>query len=200
MRKWSFGRPPRQNRAPKSKSRSKPKPRPQPNPRPSPPNPSLDHDDSPALTSLERHARKCSVCSRPHREHIEEAFLQWRSPDTIMRRWDIKTRTANYHHAHAFNLFALRNRNLQWPRETSSRMPTPRASGPGTSSCAIRDLAHSNEDGRWVRPTHKSQVIVSTQGLPGGAGLPASQTALPAYTQPEAILIASQLLNSDANH
>src|SRR5580704_13051814 len=116
MRKWSFGRPPRQNRAPKSKSRSKPKPRPQPNPRPSPPNPSLDHDDSPALTPLERHARKCSVCSRPHREHIEEAFLQWRSPDTIMRRWDIKTRTANYHHAHAFNLFALRNRNLQWPR------------------------------------------------------------------------------------
>jgi hypothetical protein len=74
----------------------------------------LDENHSPDLTAIERHSRKCSICCHPYREYIEEAFLQWRSPDTIMRCWDIKAKTTIYHHAHALNLFGPRTRNLQY--------------------------------------------------------------------------------------
>jgi len=38
------------------------------------------HEDDSELTDIERHSRKCSICSHPHREYIEEAVLQWRGP------------------------------------------------------------------------------------------------------------------------
>jgi outer membrane biosynthesis protein TonB len=135
-----------------------------------------EQDESPELTAAERHARKCSICSHPHREVIEQAFLQWRSPDTIKHAWDISSRTAIYRHAHAFNLFALRNRNLQFAlgniiEEADNHNPTTR-----DVLNAIRILAHVNEEGRWVPPTTKSEVIFSTQRLPAVAGLPACRS------------------------
>ncbi len=212
----------------KSKSRPKSKPRPQPNPRPSPSSASLDalkpaltgtspfpepdqplvevqeleHDDSPALTSLERHARKCSVCRHPKREYIDEAFLQWRSPQTIMHCFDIKSQTTLYHHAHVHKLFAQRNRNLQFALANIIEGADTRHFTTGEILDAVRALAHINEDGRWIHPTAKSEVVVSTQRLPTGqAVVPTSQAALPPYTQPEPILIASPPgLETDANH
>jgi hypothetical protein len=158
-----------------------------------------DPGDSPEPTPLERHARKCSICNHPHREYIEEAFLQWRSPDTIKRCWNLQSRTNIYHHAHAFNLFALRNRNLQLSlgniiEDTDNHRFTTR-----DILHAIRVLAHVNEDGRWTRPTHKSEVTYSMQRLPAVAGLPVHPNALRAVAgEPE--LIATQILNTDATH
>jgi hypothetical protein len=160
----------------------------------------LDEVDSPEPVPLERHTRKCSICNHPHREYIEEAFLQWRSPDTIKRCWDLQSRTAIYHHAHAFNLFALRNRNLQL---SFGNIIEDADNHPFTTRDilhAIRVLAHVNEDGRRVHPTHKSEVIYSAQRLPAVAGLPAYPKALPTGQVTEPILTATQILNTDANH
>ena len=144
--------------------------------------------ERPKPTPLQRHARKCSICKHPYRQEIEESFLHWRSPQTIMHCFDIKTETAIYHHAHAFNFFALRNRNLQSAlANVVETIDTCDFSG-AEMLHAVRALAHVTEDGRWIHPTSKSEFMYSMQrlpagaGLPTGQGLPASQPALPAHT------------------
>ena len=144
--------------------------------------------ERPKPTPLQRHARKCSICKHPYRQEIEESFLHWRSPQTIMHCFDIKTETAIYHHAHAFNFFALRNRNLQSAlANVVETIDTCDFSG-AEMLHAVRALAHVTEDGRWIHPTSKSEFMYSMQRLPAGAGLPtgqglqAAQPALPAHT------------------
>ncbi len=152
----------------------------------------------PEPTFLQRHARKCAICKHPYRQEIEESFLHWRSPQTIMHCFDIKTETSIYHHAHAFNFFAQRNRNLQ--SALANIVETiDTCDFTGTEMLqAVRSLAHLSEDGRWIHPTSKSEFMYSMQRLPAGqAALPAAQPALPAHTNTlpaaagEPILIAS---------
>ena len=173
-------------------------------------NQDLAPDDA-GPTPLERHTRKCAICNHPHREYIEEAFLQWRSPDTIKRCWELQSRTTIYHHAHAFNLFALRTRNLHLALGNIIEGADDQGFTASHILHAIRFLAHVNEDGRWTNPTHKSEVTYSMQrlpavaGLPAGVGRPALPSALPtaeslsAHSNSEPKLIATQLLNIAAN-
>jgi hypothetical protein len=184
---------------PKSKSRPKTKSHRKSNSRPSPAPPAenedLEQEDLSELTSAERHSRKCYICNHPDREYIEEAFVQWRSPATIMRRWDIQAKTTIYHHAHAFNLFALRNRNLQYALGNIIEDADTRHFTPAEILDSVRALAHMNEDGRWIHPTSKSEVLFSSQRLPAG------QAGLPPYPSREPILIATAPeLKNDANH
>jgi hypothetical protein len=158
-------------------------------------NEDLEQEDLSGLTLAERHSRKCYICNHPDREYIEEAFLQWRSPDTIMRRWDIKAKTTIYHHAHALNLFGPRTRNLQYALGNIIENADFQGFTPKDILHAIRALAHMNEDGRWIHPTSKSEVLFSSQRLPAGqAGLPTRQAS-----QPILIATAPELKN-DANH
>jgi hypothetical protein len=95
-----------------------------------------------------------------------------------MNCFGIKTETTIYHHAHAFNLFALRNRNLQSAlcniiEDIDTRDFTGRE-----MLDAVRALAHLTADGRWIHHTSKSEVMYSMQRLP--AALPAHSKALPA--------------------
>jgi hypothetical protein len=154
-------------------------------------------DESTGPTPLERHARKCTICRHPERQQIDESFLHWRSPQTIMHCFGIKTETTIYHHAHAFNLFALRNRNLQSAlcniiEDIDTRDFTGRE-----ILDAVRALAHLTADGRWIHHTSKSEVMYSMQRLPAVAGLPAvaelptAHAALPAHSNGDEILIAS---------
>jgi hypothetical protein len=159
----------------------------------------LDEDDS-GLSAIERHSRKCSICRHPERQSIDEAFLHWRSPHTIMHCFGILSETTIYRHAHAFDFFALRNRNLQSAlgnviEEIDKRVFT------GTEMLnAVRALAQLNEDGRWISPTSKSEIVYSMQRLPAVAGPPAPQACVPAVTRSEPILIGSRpLLENGAN-
>jgi hypothetical protein len=144
--------------------------------------PAFDEDDSPELSFVERHARKCSVCRHPYRQGIDESFPHWRSPQTIMNCFGIKTETTIYHHAHAFNFFALRNRNLQSAfANIIEDVDTCHFTGSEMLD-AVRALAHLTEDGRWIHPASKSEFMYSMQRLPAGAVLPAAQAALSAHT------------------
>jgi hypothetical protein len=155
--------------------------------------------EGPEPTPLERHTRKCSICKHPHRQYIEEAFLQWRSPDTIKRCWDLQSRTTIYHHAHAFNLFTLRSRNLQLALGNMIEDADNQGFTASHILHAIRFLAHISEDGRWTHATHKSEVTYSMQRLPAMPGLPAGK-GQPAHLNAEPTLIATQILNTDATH
>ena len=164
-----------------------------------------DEDDGP--TPLERHTRKCAICKHPGREFIEEAFLQWRSPDTIKRLWDLHSRATIYHHAHAFNLFALRTRNLQLCLGNIIEDADNQGFTATHILHAIRFLAHVNEDGRWTHPIHKSEVTYSVNHLPAAPGLPVGQVRLsthpnapPTDELSEPKLIATQLLNIVPTH
>ena len=149
-------------------------------------------DESTGPDPLERHARKCSICRHPERQQIDESFLHWRSPQTIMHCFGIKTETTIYHHAHAFNLFALRNCNLQSAlcniiEDIDTRDFTGRE-----ILDAVRALAHLTADGRWIHHTSKSEVMYSMQRLPAAqAALPTAHAALPAHSNGDEILIAS---------
>ncbi len=134
----------------------------------------LDVDDS-ALPSIERHSRKCNICRHSERQSIDEAFLHWRSPATITHCFGIPSETTIYAHAHAFNLFAQRKRNLQSALGNIIEDLELRHFAGSEMLDAIRALAHINENGRWVHPASKSEVIYSMQRLP------AAQTAQPAY-------------------
>jgi hypothetical protein len=150
-----------------------------------------NRDQSAALTFIKHHSRKCSICRHPERQQIDESFLHWRSPQTIMHCFGIKTETTIYRHAHAFNFFALRNRNLQSALcNIIENIDTRDFSGREMLD-AVRALAHLTADGRWIHPTSKSEVMYSMQRLPAAAGLPAHTNAHPAVAD-EPILIASR--------
>lgn len=59
---------------------------------------------------LSMHAAKCSICRHPQRAEIESDFLDWVGAWTIVREYGLGSHTAVYRHAHAFGLFARRDR------------------------------------------------------------------------------------------
>ncbi len=110
---------------------------------------------------LERHQRLCEVCKHPARFLIQEAFLQWTSPEVIMKKYGLKSRATIYNHAHAFQLFARRDRTLRFALghmiEQADRV-----------NVTARDViqaaytySHINDDGLWVQPASKSEIVVS---------------------------------------
>jgi hypothetical protein len=108
--------------------------------------------------SLKYHRLRCEICRHALCQHIEEAFLQWRSPKVIMHCFGIKAETTIYHHAHALGLFSRRNQNLSQAlaniiEEVDTLNPTT-----GDILRAIYALAHINSEGQWVHPANKSEV------------------------------------------
>jgi len=120
---------------------------------------------------LKYHRLRCEICRHALCQQIEEAFLQWRSPKTIMHCFRVKTETSIYHHAHAFGLFDLRDQNL---RLALGNIIEDADTLPITAQDVLRavySLAHINDQGKWVHPTNKSEVVVSanrTSATPSG--------------------------------
>jgi len=111
-----------------------------------------------------------------------------------MKCWEISSKTTIYHHAHAFNLFALRNRNLQFALGNIIEDADKRYFYPKDILDAVRALAHLNEDGRWIHPTSKSEVIFSTQRLP------ADRQARRAVAGQPILIATDPGLKNDATH
>jgi hypothetical protein len=110
--------------------------------------------------SLAQHERCCSICNHPERDTIEEAFLQWRSPQHLWCEFKLPSRTSIYRHAHAVGLFDKRSRNLRSALEhiiEDAERVKPTAEG---VIQAIRAYTRVNRAGEWIDPpTH---VVVSS--------------------------------------
>jgi hypothetical protein len=116
---------------------------------------------------FERHSRKCLVCSHPDRDAIEGEFIRWRSPEKIVRDYNITDRNSIYRHAHATNLFAERRRHvarvLESYLETIDDNP-PADFDPVTR--AVRVYAHLNANGAWFEPLRKVHITHSQSPAP----------------------------------
>jgi hypothetical protein len=117
---------------------------------------------------LERHSRRCMVCSHPDRDAIEGEFIRWRSPHKIARDYAIADRNSIYRHAHATNLFEERRRQigrvLESYLETIDDCP-PADFDPVTR--AVRVYAHLNANGAWVEPPRTLRILTSREPWPG---------------------------------
>jgi len=117
---------------------------------------------------LERHSRRCMVCSHPDRDAIEGEFIRWRSPHKIARDYAIADRNSIYRHAHATNLFEERRRQigrvLESYLETIDDCP-PADFDPVTR--AVRVYAHLNANGTWIEPQRTLRILTSREPWPG---------------------------------
>jgi hypothetical protein len=120
---------------------------------------------------LERHSRRCMVCSHPDRDAIEGEFIRWRSPHKIARDYAIADRNSIYRHAHATNLFEERRnqigRVLESYLETIDDCP-PADFDPVTR--AVRVYAHLNANGAWVEPPRTLRILTSREPWPDPHG------------------------------
>ncbi|HKW89185.1 MAG TPA: hypothetical protein VJN21_10565 [Candidatus Acidoferrales bacterium] len=116
---------------------------------------------------LKRHSRKCAICRHPEREMIEELFIHWHSPHSIVRFIDDVYEddgemnwVAIYRHAYAFGLDDIRRRNLRHFFENildDCGDATPTIAG---VLAAARALGCVTEDGRWVEP--EKRILMTT--------------------------------------
>jgi hypothetical protein len=111
-------------------------------------------------SNIHRHESQCSVCRHPEREAIEQEFVHWLSPRATAEDFEIDFR-AIYRHAHACNLFAVRNRNIRFvlshSLERAEHAVTPT---PADLNRMVRTFTRVNDDGQWIEPP--AQVIVSS--------------------------------------
>ncbi len=63
--------------------------------------------------SVGRHRRNCAICAHPECLEIETEFVAWRSPASLVEQFGLTNRASIYRHAHAYGLFAKRQRNVR---------------------------------------------------------------------------------------
>ncbi|MFZ0522171.1 MAG: hypothetical protein WAL95_14195 [Candidatus Acidiferrales bacterium] len=110
---------------------------------------------------LARHRGHCEICNHPACSFIQEAFLQWVSPATIMKKYDLKSRATIYHHAHAFNLFELRDNTLRYALGHIIEQADCVTVTARDVIQAVYTYSHVNDHGLWVQPESRSEVVVS---------------------------------------
>ncbi len=124
-----------------------------------------------------RHSRKCSICRRKDRKDIEDAYLRWRSPGSIMREFRLAHHSVIYRHAHATGLAAQRKANLHTALEyiiEKAESVEPTASA---VIAAIRICAQM--DGLWTEPPRTYIVIHKNANEAARPGPPASKLPPP---------------------
>jgi hypothetical protein len=104
------------------------------------------------------HESRCSICCHEDRDAIEEDFVHWDSPFNIANYYGVSER-AVYRHAHALNLYDVRDRKLRFALgniiERADRIPMT----PDVILKAIHAFARVNSRGEWIEPP--KQLIVS---------------------------------------
>jgi hypothetical protein len=109
-----------------------------------------------STSALERHARKCKICSHKDREDIEADFLHWHRCSEISWDYQIKDVRAVYRHAHATGLYERRNKNVRFAvAHIVERSDTSRTSTTAILN-AIRALSLIDENGVWHEPVRHS--------------------------------------------
>ena len=116
-------------------------------------------EDPAKLPDIERHSRKCQVCTHPNREAIEKAFVHWRRP-TLISQINKLSGDSLYRHARAFNLFARRRSNVRSLLENIMERGIETEITGDTMLRAIRSYVCLSDDNRWVEPT--SNVVFQT--------------------------------------
>ena len=110
--------------------------------------------------TCDRHGRKCTICSDPYCDEIEELFLDWRDPSSIASEMGVPVRTI-YRHAHATGLYAKRQGKL---RSVLDRLLEGAESAQINGDCiirAVRAYACLGRNNKWTEPS--SNVVFSSR-------------------------------------
>jgi hypothetical protein len=70
------------------------------------------NDKERGTVNLGRHQAQCTICLSSCRQEIEELFVDWVSPDLIIKQFTNISRDSVYRHAHAWGLFDQRKKNI----------------------------------------------------------------------------------------
>jgi hypothetical protein len=100
--------------------------------------------------NLGRHERNCSICAHAGRAEIESEFVAWRSPAEIAREHGLADRASVYRHAHAFGLFAKRQRNVRAALEHILEKAGEVEVTASAVVAAIQAYSKINAQGRWI--------------------------------------------------
>ncbi|HWF39729.1 MAG TPA: hypothetical protein VG322_14490 [Candidatus Acidoferrales bacterium] len=164
---------PREAKAAKAKSKPKRQLRKRPSRRKALPAASAAKSDNPLFA----HESRCSICCHEDRDAIEEDFVHWDSPFNIANYYGVSER-AVYCHAHALNLYDVRDRKLRFALgniiERVDRIPMT----PDVILKAIHAFARVNSRG------DDSTAGASISEPPAAASRPSPPKRLPAASSP----------------
>ncbi|MGB6874529.1 MAG: hypothetical protein WA634_15860 [Silvibacterium sp.] len=140
--------------------------------------------------SFERHRRKCSVCNHPHREAIEEMFINWHSPESIrvaLGAYPPLDWSAIYRHARATGLYAKRSKNLRAVLDLLLEKAgdvQPTAQG---IIAVVRAYSCLTDANQWIEPEKRVHIVnrvyrhdsPAVSDVPAPAAATASATSAP---------------------
>lgn len=117
---------------------------------------------NPDPSALERHSRKCAICTHPDRQAIDEAFLHlprrvWaddsaqRNIVDIVKDYNLPSPSPLYRHAHATGLWQARNSN----RENEASPPPQSNSNRESNQLETEPTPPNRENRKWFSdPNH----------------------------------------------
>lgn len=97
-----------------------------------------------------RHEAHCKICAHPERKEIEREFVSWCSPTRIVKEYNLADRAGVYRHAHAFGLFAKRQRNVRAALEKIIEKAGEVDVNASSVVSAVQACAKINAAGQWV--------------------------------------------------
>ncbi len=100
--------------------------------------------------NLGRHKRQCSICAHAQRVEIEADFIAWQSPAAITKEYGLADRASVYRHAHAFGLFAKRQRNVRSALERIIEKAGEVAVTSSAVVAAVQAYSKINVAGQWI--------------------------------------------------
>ena len=100
------------------------------------------------------------ICCHPEREVIEEAFLQWERPRSIVRDFGIEDERCLRRHAKATGLYARRRQNVCVTLENILERGDEIEFTAASYVRAVRSYVCLTDSSQWVEPA--TRVIVSS--------------------------------------
>ncbi|MGA8075420.1 MAG: hypothetical protein WB995_18235 [Candidatus Acidiferrales bacterium] len=108
---------------------------------------------------LELHSRRCVICHHPRRDEIEEEFVYWGHPGTIVKKFGLRHRSLLYRHARAHRLYEVRAANLRAALDHIVERASVSPVSADAIVRAIKTYAHVNDQGKWEEPIHKVMAV-----------------------------------------
>jgi len=108
--------------------------------------------------NLGRHMAQCSICDSPHRDVIEERWVNWCNTSALADNYKV-SRDAIYRHMHAFGLFRLRRQNVVRVLERIIEKVDFAPPSCGQILTAINTYMKLQAEGQRMEPTPNANLV-----------------------------------------
>ena len=105
---------------------------------------------APQKPNLGRHQSACRICTHAQHHEIEREFISWKSAAQIAIEYELRDRSTVYRHAHAFDLYSKRARNIRAALERIIEKVDDVEVNAGAVVQAIATYARMNSRGQLV--------------------------------------------------